>query len=91
MPYILQKHKFKMMDNHTHPGELNYKLAALVDKYLAEKGGPSYRNYNDVIGVLECLKLEIYRRFVGPYEGQKLIDNGEVFFHSSSRVKLPHV
>ncbi len=91
MPYILQKHRFKMMDGRTPPGELSYKLAALVDKYLAEKGGPSYGNYNDVIGVLECLKLEIYRRFAGPYEDEKLAQNGEVFFHDHARVKLRHV
>ena len=91
MPYVLQKDRFKMMDSHTTPGELSYKLAALVDKYLTEKGGPSYDNYNDVVGVLECLKLEIYRRFAGPYEDEKLSQNGEVFYHDPARVKLRHV
>ncbi len=61
-----------------HPGNLNYCLATMVDGYINAKG-VSYGTYNDVVGVLECLKMELYRRFVGPYEDKKLKENGDVF------------
>jgi len=34
---------------------------------------------NEVIGVLECAKLELYRRVAAPYEERKRIENGEVY------------
>jgi hypothetical protein len=35
--------------------------------------------YNDVIGALECCKLELYRRMVAPYENTKIKENGDVY------------
>jgi hypothetical protein len=60
------------------PGELNFVLAGHIDRYLGVRP-QSYQVYNDVIGVLECLKLEVYRRLVAPYEDEKLAQNGDVF------------
>ena len=60
------------------PGELNYRIAEQIDHWLAVKG-LSYTSLNNVIGVLECLKLEVYRRIAAPYEDKKLAENGEVF------------
>lgn len=62
-------------------GELNYTLADTVDRYLFRRG-VNYKTLNDVIGVLECLKLEVYRRIAAPYEDRKLSENGEVFHRS---------
>ncbi len=39
----------------------------------------NYDNYNTVIGVLESMKLEMYRRTVAPYEDLKVQENGDVF------------
>lgn len=60
------------------PGELNFIIANIIDEYLDYRP-QAYHYYNEVIGVLECLKLELYRRFVGPYEDKALSKNGEVF------------
>jgi hypothetical protein len=63
------------------PGELNYLLASTCDDFIGDEY--SYMKLNDVIGVLECVKLEVYRRIVAPYEDNKLDYNGEVFVSSS--------
>ena len=60
------------------PGELNYAITALVKDYLDDKGH-SYTRYNEAIGVLECAKLELYRRLVSPYEDEKIKENGDVY------------
>ena len=56
-------------------GELNYVITRLCDEFTDRK----YRSYNDVIGVLECVKLEMYRRVVAPYEDEKREINGDVY------------
>ena len=55
-------------------GELNY----VVTKILKGVYAPKYFNYNRAIGVLECIKLEFYRRMVGPYEDTKVKESGDV-------------
>ena len=32
-----------------------------------------------MVGVLECAKLELYRRMAAPYEDEKIEDNGDVY------------
>ena len=61
------------------PGELNYLISRLVDSYLASKGALRYAHINEVIGVLECAKLELYRRLAAPYEDGKLKERGDVY------------
>jgi len=58
------------------PGDLNYIITKICLSYINE---PSYKNYNEVIGVLECVKQELYRRKVAPYEDKKRDENGEVY------------
>ena len=85
MPYIPQQRREDLFPEFgaaipRTPGELNFVLADTIKFYLERKDGrPSYANYNEVIGVLEALKLEIYRRLVAPYEDQKIRENGDVF------------
>lgn len=60
------------------PGELNYVISKKIDSYLTHKG-VSYANLNEVIGVLECAKLELYRRIAAGYEDSKIAENGDVY------------
>jgi hypothetical protein len=34
---------------------------------------------NEAIGVLECAKLELYRRVAAPYEDEKIAESGDVY------------
>lgn len=60
------------------PGELNYKITRLCLEYFKCRGG-RYQQINDVVGVLECAKMEFYRRAAAPYEDSKIIIHGDVF------------
>ena len=59
-------------------GELNYVFTEIIKNYLEEKG-QSYQTYNDIVGALECCKIELYRRKIGPYEDVKIQENGDVY------------
>lgn len=61
-----------------HPGNLNYLLTLMCQQY-AEYNGHNYQCYNDIVGALECCKLEFYRRAVAPYEDIKANENGDVY------------
>ena len=61
------------------PGELNYVLTREALRYMDAQGGISYASINEVIGVLECMKLEFYSRIARPYEDHKRDINGEVY------------
>ena len=60
-------------------GDLNYRITDLICKYLLNKPQANYCALNEVIGVLECVKLELYRRTVVPYEHKKMLKNGDVY------------
>lgn len=83
MPYIEDSARalVELRGNPTNAGELAYLLCISVDNYLLEADRISYAKYAEVVGVLETLKLELYRRFVGPYEDEKRALNGEAFHH----------
>jgi hypothetical protein len=38
-----------------------------------------YANLNEMIGALECCKLELYRILTAPYEDVKIEENGGVY------------
>jgi len=59
------------------PGILNYLITKLVRLFLGSQ--PNYEKFNAAIGVLECAKLELYRRMVAPYEDTKMRENGDVY------------
>lgn len=42
-------------------------------------GGKRYDMINSAIGVLECAKMEFYRRLAVPYEDHKKETNGDVY------------
>jgi hypothetical protein len=82
MPYVKRSERPRLDEGGAPAtaGDLNYLITRQVDAYLARKG-VSYANLNEVIGVLECAKLELYRRIVASYEDRKIADpeNGEVY------------
>ena len=85
MPYISKSNRSNMNQKLVYAGrsvettgDLNYLVTRIIDEYIHGKG-KSYSSINDVIGVLECAKLELYRRIAAPYEDIKLKDNGDVY------------
>lgn len=81
MPYINKHERAEYDDFILHPatpGRLNYIISKTCNQYLIDQG-ISYSSLNEVIGVLECAKLELYRRVVASYEDEKLKINGEVY------------
>lgn len=84
MPYIKKENRPKILNKIKslsmeidNPGELNYTISKLID-LLMKRQGEKYDYYNAVIGVLECVKLELYRRKVAPYENKKIGENGDI-------------
>lgn len=84
MPYIKQTDRrffdefiSDLSDNITSEGDMNYVITSLIHKRIEEQG-KSYQVLNDLIGVLECAKLELYRIIVAPYEDIKIEENGAV-------------
>ena len=59
------------------PGVYNYVISALLSVPYGYK--TSYGKINEAIGVLECAKLELYRRVAAPYEDQKIKEHGDVY------------
>jgi hypothetical protein len=55
-------------------GELNFFVTTILKRSFSA----SYHNYNKIMGVLECIKQEFYRRQVAPYEDKKIEENGDV-------------
>jgi hypothetical protein len=56
-------------------GSLNY----IITKILLDTEPQKYSEYNTLVGVLECCKLEFYRRAVVAYEDAKIKENGDVY------------
>ncbi len=81
MPYIAPEDRARL-DRGEAPasaGELNYAITRLVDAYMERAGGIRYARLNEVVGALECAKLELYRRLAAPYEDEKIRENGDVY------------
>ena len=64
-------------------GRLNYSVSSMINIIL-EKEGMSYSKVNEIIGALECIKLELYRRVAAPYEDLKIEENGDVYFEKNN-------
>ena len=83
MPYIEQEDRaflcremFNLLKLHElTAGDLNY----CITKLLLSQEPKRYEDYNRLIGVLECVKLEFYRRAVALYENKKIKENGDVY------------
>lgn len=79
MPYVKKEARqyINALSRADGPGELNFELTSIVIDYIGDVR--AYTKYNEVIGVLECMKLELYRRMVAPYEDRKCAENGDVY------------
>lgn len=80
MPYIDQTDRDQISSGRDieTAGELNFVISTIINEYLSIKG-KSYKNINEVVGALECAKLELYRRIAAPYEDIKIHSNGDVY------------
>ena len=81
MPYLKAEVR-RELDSGRKPsscGELNYAVTKMCVEYMAENPWTAYGTMNNVVGVLENVKLEMYRRLLAPFEDSKLAENGDVF------------
>lgn len=89
MPYIQNDRRMKfmpglsymrdMMENDViSAGDLNYIITSLL-KIELDKEGISYTKLNELLGVLEGVKLELYRKVAAGYEDVKEAENGKVY------------
>ena len=79
MPYIKSEDRERLETgaDPQNPGELNYLITKMLLKYLKLKG-KNYAHLNEVMGVLNCVTQEFYRRWAAPYEDEKIKENGDV-------------
>jgi len=87
MPYIVKDKRamldpavqsladaFRSLDDEGNfAGNLNYVLSKL---FMTLYPSANYRRFNEMIGALECCKLELYRKRIAPYEEFKERENG---------------
>jgi len=94
MPYIapeyrdeLNPHIDQLVSRIASEGEMNYCISQLLGKYFGINRDTgqweiNYNRINSAIGVLECAKLEFYRRLAAPYEDKKIKTNGDISVYS---------
>ena len=87
MPYIKEKERVKFekvikdlvklleKDKENLVGNLNYVVTSIIKRLSKNL---RYKKANEIIGALECIKLEYYRRVLAPYEEQKRKLEGDV-------------
>lgn len=82
MPYVrkIRRTDLEITRLAENPGDLNYLITLDCLDYI-ERHGMNYENVNDVVGALECAKLELYRRLVAPYEDSKITENGDLSYY----------
>lgn len=61
-------------------GTLNYVLTKIVWAYW--RRSQDYQAINDILGALDGVGKEFYRRVAVPYENSKLAENGDVYASS---------
>lgn len=90
MPYIKHdaRHALQDLGLPMNGGELNFVMSAMINEMIKEKG-LTYATVNEIVGALECCKLELYRRIAAPYEDFKIKTNGDVY--DESLLGRPHV
>ncbi len=90
MPYIPQQQRIDihndLLDDELgglnwtpeNAGELNFLVSTFIANYIKTKG-LKYAVVNEMIGALECAKMELNRVIIGPYEDIKIAENGPVY------------
>ena len=87
MPYVLQNQrpalddvlgpvvsKLQSLPENEQDGALNYIVTRIIKQVYPKK----YFHYNRAMGVLASITHELYRRVIGPYEDEKIKENGDV-------------
>jgi predicted DNA-binding protein with PD1-like motif len=84
MPYIKKEDRPKFEEDAKNiamkakcAGDLNYAITVILHSYL-KRNGVKYANVNELIGMMECCKMELYRKIGAPYEDLKITQNGDV-------------
>ena len=84
MPYIPKEKRIKinkvvslLADLVEDNGEVNYAITRALHVMIMGKI-LNYALLNSAIGVLECVKLELYRMVVAKYEDKKRMENGPI-------------
>jgi len=65
-------------DKSKHAGCINYIFTKFISEYI-NVHEYDYDMLNMLIGVLECIKQELYRRIMVDYEHDKCKENGDVY------------
>jgi len=97
MPYIESgRRKFltsrtyqELLDisNTMSAGDLNFLISTLCWFRFAK--GQSYQTGNAIVGILECAKLEFYRKLLAEYEDLKIKENGTLMFQVNDEPEEP--
>mgnify|MGYP001571596617 CR=1 FL=1 len=94
MPYIKEHERsnidaafFREMNSGRHdwsfvaatmtPGQLNYLFTRFIVRYF--NYSPNYQRIDEILGTLDAVAKEFYRRVAVPYEEKKLEENGDVY------------
>lgn len=87
MPYIPKEDRVvldKWIAEMPWPGEfigvgaLNYVITSIMVEWV-KAVGKNYSTMKDVLGTLDAVGKEFYRRVVAPYEDDKRKEHGDVF------------
>lgn len=88
MPYIARKDRGQYQqaigelvrlvpqDRMARPGHMNYIISLLIQRVYGES--MRYADHNEVVGLLNCVQQEFYRRFTAPYEDEKIEQEGDL-------------
>ncbi len=76
---LITKLKHSSIPDEKREGYLNYTLCKLLFEVMRPHGGWRYWAINSVMGVLNCVTLEFYRRVAVPFEEKKKEQEGDVF------------
>lgn len=85
MSYIKDADKAQILEGRmpANAQELNYFLTVCLLNYIEGVADPDdnhrYQHYNDVMGVLEMVKMELYRRSIVPVLEDNIQENGDIY------------
>jgi hypothetical protein len=80
IPLIKEISKLVPNDHTKRSGHMNFIISRLIkDVYGYEPGKYlKYWQWNEIKGFLSCITEEIGRRYIAPYEDQKIKENGDI-------------
>ena len=78
-------------DQDSIEGALNYCVSNLLEVIPYASSSERHWRYkfcNRAVGVLECIKLELYRRLIGNYEDQCIKKNGDITIYQVNNERI---